>query len=216
MQPETTRDEGIPHHTADRQTRRQILKAAEELFLARGYKGVSMKDIADVVQVKPAALYYHFPDGKEELFVEMLRQVLEEVTEQALQALASATDFRERLTLLTQSLLAFPIDRFSLLFRDAREHLSHQDRQKASFEQIGRTLTQRTAEFFQEAAAAGEVTRQIPPFILALLHQGMCIALLNGRRVAPEQLHGETARQLADMTVAALLDGIASDTPAER
>jgi TetR/AcrR family transcriptional regulator, cholesterol catabolism regulator len=216
MQPATSRDEGAPHHTTDRQTRRQILKAAEELFLARGYKGVSMKDIAEVVQVKPAALYYHFPDGKEELFVEMLRQVLEEVTEQALQALASATDFRERLTLLTQSLLAFPIDRFSMLFRDAREHLSHQDRHKAFFEKIGRTLTQRTTEFFQEAAEAGEVTQQIPPLILALLHQGMCIALLNGRRFAPEQLHGETARQLADMTVSALLDGIASTTPTER
>jgi TetR/AcrR family transcriptional regulator, cholesterol catabolism regulator len=216
MQVDHPQDEAEPHHATDRQTKRHILKAAEELFLARGYKGVSMKDIADVVQVKPAALYYHFPDGKEEVFVEMLGQVMTETTEQALQALASATDFRERLTLLTQSLLAFPIDRFSMLFRDAREHLSHKDKQKRFFEEAGRTFVQRGAEFFQESAEAGEVTAQIPPYILALLHQGMCIALINGRRVAPEQLQGDNARQLAEMLVSALLDGIVPTTPLKR
>ncbi len=212
MQPEQLNDEVVPHHAADRKTKRDILKAAEELFLARGYKGVSMSAIAEAVHVTPAALYYHFPSGKEELFVQMLRQVLEEATEQALQALTAATDFRERLILLTQSLLAFPIDRFSMLFRDAREHLSHQDKQ-GPLQEIGRTLTQRTTEFFLEAAQAGEVTGQIPAPLLALLHQGMCIALLNGRRIAPEQLHGHNARQLAEMLVSALLDGVSTTTP---
>jgi AcrR family transcriptional regulator len=215
MQPGNLNDEAIPHHAADRKTKREILKAAEELFLAKGYKGVSMKDIAEVVHVTAAALYYHFPNGKEELFAQMLQQVLEEATEQALQALTSATDFRERLILLTQSLLAFPIDRFSMLFRDAREHLSHQDKQ-GPLQEIARNLTQRTTEFFQEAGAAGEVTRQIPPPILALLHQGMCIALLNGRRFAPEQLQEHTARQLAEMLVSALLDGTAPTTLTQR
>jgi TetR/AcrR family transcriptional regulator, cholesterol catabolism regulator len=216
MQSENRRAEGEPHHPADRHTKRQILQAAEELFLARGYKGVSMKDIAEVVQVKPAALYYHFPDGKEELFVAMLRQVLEETTEQALQALASTTDFRERLTLLTQSLLAFPIDRFSLLVRDAHEYLSHQDTQKTFFEEAIRTFTLRAAEFFQEAAEAGEVTSQIPAVMLTLLHQGMCIALLNARRIAPEQLQGSAVGQLADMLVSVLLDGMRPPTPTQR
>jgi AcrR family transcriptional regulator len=213
MQPAHPHDEARPHHAIDRQTKRQILKAAEELFLARGFKSVSMKNIADVVQVKPAALYYHFPQGKEELFVEMLGQVVTEATEQALQALASSNDFRERLILLTQSLLAFPIDRFSMLFRDAHELLSRQDIEKAFFEEAGRTFFQRSAEFFQEAAQAGEITSQISAPIVALLHQGMCIALLNGRRVAPEALYGNDARQLAEMLVSALLDGITRPAP---
>lgn len=212
MQPEQLDDEVIPHHTADRRTKREILKAAEELFLARGFKGVSMKDIAEVVQVKPAALYYHFPNGKEELFAHMLRQVLEEATEQALHALSSATDFRERLTRLTQSLLAFPIDRFSMLFRDAHEYLTHQQKQPALLYEVGKTLTQQAAEFFQEAEEAGQVTSPIPAPILATLHQGMCIALLNSKRFAPERLSGFDARQLAEMLVSALLDGITTTT----
>jgi AcrR family transcriptional regulator len=213
MQSDIIRDEAEPHHVADRHTRRHILKAAEELFLARGYKGVSMQAIADEVHVKPAALYYHFPEGKEELFAAMLRQVIVEATEQALQALASASAFRARLTLLTQSLLSFPIDRFSMLFRDAHEHLSQQAQQKNLLDEAGSIFVQQVAEFFQEAAQAGEITTQIPPPILALIHQGMCIALLNGRRLAAEHVQGTSAAHLADMVVAALLDGIAAPTP---
>jgi len=212
MPSEQLSDAAIPHHAVDRKTKREILKAAEELFLAKGYKGVSMSAIAEAVHVTPAALYYHFPNGKEELFAQMLRQVLEEATDQALHAMTSATDFRERLILLTQSLLAFPIDRFSMLFRDAREHLSHQDKQ-GPLQEIGRNLTQRTTELFQEAGEADKVTQQIPAPLLALFHQGMCIALLNGRRLAPEELYGHDARQLAEMLVSALLDGICTTTP---
>jgi len=217
MPPENEHDEVAPHHVADRQTRQQILAAAEDLFLAKGYKGVSMKDLAAAVQVKPAALYYHFPNGKEEVFVEMLAQVMAETSERALRALTAAADFRERLTLLTQSMLAFPFDRFALVFRDAEEHLSQRNfHNKGRFEETGRLFLQRTAEFFQEAADAGEVTTQVPPPILALLHQGMCIALLNGRRMAPEQLHEANARHLAEMVVSSLLDGIASSTSTGR
>jgi AcrR family transcriptional regulator len=171
-----------------------------------------MKDIAEVVQVKPAALYYHFPRGKEEVFVEMLGQVMAETTERAVQALASTADFRERLTLLTQSLLSFPIDRFSLLLRDAHEHLIHQDKHKMFFEETAEILLQRSAEFFKQAADSGEITAQTPPTILALLHQGMCGSLLSGWRIVPEQMHEANRRQLAEMLVASLLDGIAHAT----
>jgi hypothetical protein len=40
----------------DHETWRQVLTAAKDLFLAKGYKGVSMKEIASAVQVTPAAL----------------------------------------------------------------------------------------------------------------------------------------------------------------
>lgn len=206
---------------ADHETRREILKAAEELFIARGYKGVSMKDIAEEVyiapdtHITPAALYYHFPGGKEELFVHMLRQSIEEETQRALQALASATDVRERLTLLTQALLSFPIDRFSMLMRDAHEHLHHKVKEEAVLHDAARRLTQGMAAFLQEASDAGEITRQVPPFVLALLHQGMCIALLNGLRFLPEGMQGMDTAALAQMVVSALLDGIATAAPSQ-
>ena len=47
--------------------RDNIVDAASELFLRNGYDATSVRQIADVVGVTEAALYYHFKDGKREL-----------------------------------------------------------------------------------------------------------------------------------------------------
>src|SRR5260370_1343985 len=75
---------------ADHETRGQILQAAEALFIERGFKGVAMRDVADAVQVTPAALYYHFPGGKAGLFVETSRPWFRAMMERAVQGLAQA------------------------------------------------------------------------------------------------------------------------------
>ncbi|MDT5079300.1 MAG: hypothetical protein QOJ80_3937 [Mycobacterium sp.] len=47
------------------QTRRALSEAAERLFLAKGYDKVSVKEIADAVDVSVPTLFKHVPDGKE-------------------------------------------------------------------------------------------------------------------------------------------------------
>lgn len=39
-----------------------IVRAAMNLFARKGYAGTSMREIAEVVEITKAALYYHFPD----------------------------------------------------------------------------------------------------------------------------------------------------------
>ncbi|MCT1479920.1 TetR/AcrR family transcriptional regulator [Microbacterium sp. p3-SID336] len=53
-----------------------ILDAAATLFAQRGYEHVSVRDIADAVQVGPSALYRHFP-GKEHILAEVLSSALD-------------------------------------------------------------------------------------------------------------------------------------------
>src|SRR5215471_10565471 len=97
--------------SVDQETRRQILNQAATLFLAKGYKGVSMKDIAEAVSLTSAALYYHFPKGKEELFTTMIQSVFVETGMAGIdEALGATQDIREQLTLLTTALLAIPLD----------------------------------------------------------------------------------------------------------
>ena len=49
------------------QVRRSILDAAQELFVAEGYRNVSIRKIAEKVEYSPAALYGYFP-SKDDLF----------------------------------------------------------------------------------------------------------------------------------------------------
>ena len=67
-------------------SREVLLDTAEQLFASRGYGAVTLKDIAEKLDIKQASLYYHFPGGKEDLFVEVMlrhlerrKQVLEEI-----------------------------------------------------------------------------------------------------------------------------------------
>ncbi|MFX0114184.1 MAG: TetR/AcrR family transcriptional regulator [Candidatus Hodarchaeota archaeon] len=47
--------------TSSSDTKKQILDAAHELLLSRGYNGFSYRDIANEVGVKTASIHYHFP-----------------------------------------------------------------------------------------------------------------------------------------------------------
>src|SRR6266699_1053992 len=114
-----------PSSHFDQETWRQILTAAKELFFAKGYKGVSMKEIADAVQVTPAASYYHFLKGKEDLFTKMIQTLFVEEGIAGLdQVLETTPDLRERLNLFTALMLMIPKDeQLRKLLRDAREDI---------------------------------------------------------------------------------------------
>lgn len=53
-----------PRNSEGRETRREILDAALDLFAAGGYFGTSMRQIASAVGVRESALYHHFPSKK--------------------------------------------------------------------------------------------------------------------------------------------------------
>jgi len=47
-----------------RQLRKKILAAARELFVAKGYEAVTMREIARAIEYSPTAIYLHFRDKK--------------------------------------------------------------------------------------------------------------------------------------------------------
>lgn len=59
------------------QTRRRLLTAAGHVFARQGYDGASVPAIAEEAGTSTGAIYSNFT-GKEELFLELLRQVVED------------------------------------------------------------------------------------------------------------------------------------------
>jgi AcrR family transcriptional regulator len=51
-------------------TRRSILESAYDLFVARGFEGSSMREIAERAGIKASSIYNHF-DSKEQIFKEV-------------------------------------------------------------------------------------------------------------------------------------------------
>jgi len=84
--------------------RRQILDGARRVFLADGFDGASMSDIARVAGVSKGTLYVYF-DSKESLFEALIREDREQQAERFVFPIGAA-DPRETLTAFGRVLLA--------------------------------------------------------------------------------------------------------------
>jgi AcrR family transcriptional regulator len=91
-------------------SRKAVINVAQQLFGARGYASVTLKEIADQLSIKQASLYYHFPGGKEDLFVEVTIHHLEQRQQGLEQIIArvSSLELEECLNQVAKWILAQP------------------------------------------------------------------------------------------------------------
>jgi AcrR family transcriptional regulator len=75
--------------------RKQLLGAAQEVFVAQGYHAAAMDDIAERAGVSKPVLYQHFP-SKLELYLALLDQHAERLVDRVREALASTSDNKAR------------------------------------------------------------------------------------------------------------------------
>ena len=77
--------------------RRQLLTAAQEVFVSQGYHAAAMDEIAERAGVSKPVLYQHFP-GKLELYLALLDESADELVATMREGLASTTDNKQRVT----------------------------------------------------------------------------------------------------------------------
>ena len=89
--PEVVRGGRLPRSAR----RKQLLAAAQEVFVANGYHAAAMDDIAERAGVSKPVLYQHFP-GKLELYLALLDTQVEMLSRAVHEALAATEDNRLR------------------------------------------------------------------------------------------------------------------------
>src|SRR3954451_7274449 len=75
--------------------RKQLLAAAQQVFVAQGYHAAAMDDIADRAGVSKPVLYQHFP-GKLDLYLALLDTHCDGLVDRSRIAMAATTDNRDR------------------------------------------------------------------------------------------------------------------------
>jgi AcrR family transcriptional regulator len=86
--------------------RAQLLAAAHEVFVANGYHGAAMDEIAETAHVSKPVLYQHFP-SKRELYLALLDSHLSTLIALLLGALNSTTDNDERVQAVMRAYFRF-------------------------------------------------------------------------------------------------------------
>jgi AcrR family transcriptional regulator len=86
-------------------TRSAILREAAELFAARGYDAVSVREIVQAAGVTKPALYYHF-GSKEGVASTLIAEFMAAGTEMRDRAFAQTTGVRDLMEMYTREMLA--------------------------------------------------------------------------------------------------------------
>ena len=123
-----------PNGATTRKTHRrsaEIIEAAAHVFAERGYHGATTQDIADVLNIRQASLYYYFPSKEVALEIVCTRGV--EDFFKAARAIAQGPgSAAERLASLIRSHISPILDRgdFVKVFQTQRQFLPNQSRRR--------------------------------------------------------------------------------------
>jgi AcrR family transcriptional regulator len=156
------------------QSRARVLDAAEKLFMERGYASVTMRDIADALSVRQAALYYHAPKGKEQLYREVVARNMTRQREGLESAIASAPmGLEAQLAAIADWLVEqAPVDMMRMIRSDAVQ-ISEAYAQEV-IQQVDQSMMQPIVRVIRAAQERGEVRPIVPEMI-----SGMLLAIVN-------------------------------------
>jgi AcrR family transcriptional regulator len=170
-----------------------ILDTSAKLFSERGYKAVSIRDIAQACGMTNAALYYHFKN-KEDLFLAMLQRDHERNLIALQEAASGPGDLREDLKRLVTQYAAITCRRRQS-FQTLRRDLNNLEgvRGHKLFAEMHTSFMRPLEERLAQAQADGEIQPGDERLYARLLH-GMVIALTfigrpdKSRKVSEQEL----------------------------
>jgi AcrR family transcriptional regulator len=164
--------------------RKQLLAAAQEVFVAQGYHAAAMDDIAERAGVSKPVLYQHFP-GKLELYLALLDTHCEAIVAKVQAAMTATSDNKERVRGAVQAYFDFvdhESEAFRLVFESdlrnepaARERVERAERE--SIEAIADTIMSDTGVNRDHAEVLAAA-------LVGSAHTAARFWLAGGRRVA--------------------------------
>lgn len=140
--------------------RAQLLGAAQEVFVDRGYHAAAMDEIAERAGVSKPVLYQHFP-GKLDLYLAILDLHTGELLAAVRQALASTPDNKQRVEATIDAYFAF-VDRDDMPFRLVFESdLTNDPGVRARVERMQSATAAAIAEVIAEDTDLGPVEAEL-------------------------------------------------------
>jgi AcrR family transcriptional regulator len=181
----------------------QIIEAAARVFAERGFHGATTQDIADVLGIRQASLYYYFSSKESALELVCLKGV--EGFFEAAKAIATRPESsRKRLSLLINSHLSPVRDRgdFVKVFLNERQHLPNESRRRIG--RWSRGLERIFEDVITEGIAKGEFRADLDPRLVTLAVLGMCNAVSSWYRKENIELE-----KISDAFATLVIDGVA-------
>ena len=136
----------------------QVLKGARDVFMADGFEGASVDDIARAAGVSKATLYSYFPD-KRLLFMEVAQTECCRMAESVLAMIDETKPAHEVLTITAKQLARFLVSEFAQqVFRICvAEHDRFPELGQAFYEAGPQNGQRQMASYLEKAVSRGEL-----------------------------------------------------------
>jgi AcrR family transcriptional regulator len=106
--------------TSETGVREEILATGMRMFIQQGYHGLAMRQISEAIGVSKSALYYYFKD-KEELFLAILNDSLNEIEGSIDQISAQSTSSEEKIRMFVEYILSQPAEQRAIIRLGSQE-----------------------------------------------------------------------------------------------
>jgi AcrR family transcriptional regulator len=183
----------------------KILATAKRLFVAKGYHGMSMREISEALGVSKAALYYHFKD-KEELFLAILRAYLNEMSSLLDQITAEPLPSREKIRVFVETVLTQPAEQRATIRLASQEINQLSPEARRAFGELYRDhFIHKIGVILQQGMDQGDF-RRIPEEVAVWALLGIMFPYFYPNHAAGAPIPAETIEQITQI----FLDGISN------
>ena len=184
-------------HVVRKQERRfdEIMQAARDVFVQKGYFAATTRDIADVLNIKPGSLYYYI-DSKESALVEVCRRVGRQFTRN-MEALLAKNDPAD--DLIREGIRNHMLNnRAHLVFHFVFSPLGLPAPVRKELNRMAQSYQHQWEELFERGVRDGCLRPDLNPGVAAIALLAMCNGSVEWyQRKSPAAVTG-IAREFAD------------------
>lgn len=181
----------------------RILDAAEDLFRERGFQAVTLTDVAREVGIRKPSLYYHFPEGKEQLFVAVQSRMFQRIGDQLQQVVdAAPPTLEDRLSHAAHWFFQRPPLFLLAMIHHDMPALREENRTALTEMSYG-VIMRPLVDAAQAAIDSGEI-RPVSPHVVA----GGFISLLEGTTIAARAGFGHDVEAMMAASLDMVLNGL--------
>ena len=165
---------------------REVLDAAAMCFAEKGYRGASMREIAERFGIRAASLYYYLPSKEAALFavcklsvldfIDNLREIIESRD-------AAPEKLRAAVANHLLPLRSHPAADYIRVFVLHRHELPNGPRQEIG--RLARSYQELMRQIFADGIASGEFAADLNPELATLGLLGLCNSVLTARSLPP-------------------------------
>ena len=152
-------------------TKERVIVEARRLYRTGGYSHLNLDKISKSLQITRPALYFHFPGGKEEVLIEVIKSFNNEIVGHLEEAIRTGSNIRQQIKNILVGVASQGLLQQGELIEADLEHLAAFAQQE--LQNLFYNVNQIITDLIREGIRKGEL-RTVDPNIAFFSFMGLC------------------------------------------